>query len=76
MMIGVKSPLPLHGAQMIEFTDFCFGHTQYPEVYQGGRRGVEYAKDWIAAHKLEKCNLAHQMTVNLMIAHRAPVRQC
>ena len=30
----------------------------YPQVYQGGRRGVKYAKDWITVHKLEKCTFA------------------
>ena len=63
-----------------DFDDWPFAGTSgesrvapfyYPQVYQGGRRGVQYAKDWIAAHKLEKCNLAHQMTVNLMMADTA-----
>ena len=43
----------------------------YPQVYQGNRRGVQYAKEWIAAHRLEKCNLANQMVLHMMQADTA-----
>ena len=31
------------------------------QVYKGGTSGVEYARRWISAHKLEKCSPAQEM---------------
>ena len=38
----------------------------FAQVYQGGRRGVEYARKWIRDHGLHKHHKAEQMVVLLM----------
>ena len=43
----------------------------FAQVYQGGRRGVEYARKWIRDHGLHKHHKAEQMVVLLMSVDEA-----
>ena len=41
------------------------------QVYRGGRRGTEYAKQWLEEHGLKKSYMAQQMVVLLTAADEA-----
>ena len=66
--------------ELREFEDWPFGgpsgaHRVAPQyfrqVYQNDQRGVQYAKDWIATHHLEDCELAQEIVLHLMCADTA-----
>ena len=73
-----KSPLDLvlaHGKNLTQFEDWPFLGTAgaarvapwyYPQVYQSGKRGTQYAEDWMRAHGLMKNKLAAQMKTLLL----------
>ena len=66
--------------ELQDFDDWPFAGTAgevrvapqyFAQVYQQDQHGVRYAKEWIAAHKLEDCELAHELVGNLMSVDHA-----
>ena len=43
----------------------------FAQVYQSGKTGLQYARDWISAHHLDDCELAQELVANLMCADTA-----
>ena len=66
--------------QLEEFADWPFAGTSgesrvaplyFAQVYQNDQRGAQYAKEWIAAHHLEDCELIQELEFHLMRADTA-----
>ena len=66
--------------QLEDFADWPFADTPgdsrvaplyFAQVYQNDRRGAQYAKEWIAAHHLEDCELIQELEFHLMRADTA-----
>ena len=64
-----------HGKNLTQFKGWPFLGTAgaarvapwyYPQVYQSGKRGTQYAEDWMRAHGLMKNKLAAQMKTLLL----------
>ena len=78
-----RSPVALvlkHGRAARERDDWPFGGTAvedrlatgyFAQVYRGGRRGVDYARDFMQKHGCNDCKLVGQLVLLLSIADEA-----